>query len=421
MLIIQKSGSFQRRNERGVFVVLTALMLLLLLGVVGLAIDVGRQMVVNVELQNSADACALAGASELNLASDAPKRAAQAGRFIGGKKNFHGFQRDNISYADPDVTFSVKREGPYVSAGSASSGSVFIKCVAHHYGLVNMFMGALGFTRNDISATAIATLQPAQLACMVPMSIHAKNPNDSTLFGFNKFDILNNQNKTLDGTTNGTIDPAVAGTFSFANPLGTVNANASDVGGWIKAFGVCNVPTKNGTCIDEVPTNGVTTEWNSRFGVYGAALNPQNAAPDLTGAAYNYQTVKGNNAAIVAYKDTDAPQKKPFNPSPGDGWAGGGYTYPQANYDAYGSTNRRLVGLPVTDESKKCGSGNGHPVVGWACGLMLAPYDTSTNKQKYRVQRIQILGRADTSPYCGTMGVPGGNNATGPLVPALVQ
>lgn len=420
-MLNRRKTLIKRQSERGVFVLLTALMLVVLLGIVGLAIDVSRQLVINAELQNSADACALAGVLELNGATDAPKRSAQTARFVGGLKNYDAFQKELVSYPDADITFSILREGPFVPAASAPANVVYIKCVARHQGLVNMFMGVLGFAKSDLDATAIATLQPAQSACMVPMSIHAKNPNDPTLFGYSTYDIVNNQYATNDGATGGIPDAKVSGVFNFANPLGNASANANDVGDWIKGIGVCNVPTANGTCIDEIPTNGVTTSWNTRFGVYGANLTPQMGLPDQTGAAYDYQTVKGNSTAINAYKQVDEPGKKPFNPTGGDGWNGGGYKWSQANHLEFGSTNRRLVGLPVVDPAKNCGSGNGHPIVGWACGLMLAPYDNSTSKQKYRVQRIQILGRADKTPFCGTMGIPGGNGATGPLVPALVQ
>ena len=49
-----------RRQQRGIYIVMTALVLVVLLGFVGLAIDSSRQQSVHVELQNAADACALA-------------------------------------------------------------------------------------------------------------------------------------------------------------------------------------------------------------------------------------------------------------------------------------------------------------------------------------------------------------------------
>jgi Flp pilus assembly protein TadG len=50
-------------NESGVVIVIVAIALIVLLAFAGLAIDVGHVMVVRNELQNAADAAALAGAS----------------------------------------------------------------------------------------------------------------------------------------------------------------------------------------------------------------------------------------------------------------------------------------------------------------------------------------------------------------------
>lgn len=94
-MLNRRKTLIKRQSERGVFVLLTALMLVVLLGIVGLAIDVSRQLVINAELQNSADACALAGVLELNGATDAPKRSAQTARFVGGLKNYDAFQKSS--------------------------------------------------------------------------------------------------------------------------------------------------------------------------------------------------------------------------------------------------------------------------------------------------------------------------------------
>ena len=57
----------RRRNERGVVIIWTALFLLLMLGFVAIGIDVAKVMATQSELQNAADAAALAGASAINL------------------------------------------------------------------------------------------------------------------------------------------------------------------------------------------------------------------------------------------------------------------------------------------------------------------------------------------------------------------
>jgi Flp pilus assembly protein TadG len=55
------------RNERGVVIIWTAFFMLMMLGFVALGIDVAKVMATRTELQNAADAAALAGASALDL------------------------------------------------------------------------------------------------------------------------------------------------------------------------------------------------------------------------------------------------------------------------------------------------------------------------------------------------------------------
>lgn len=54
------------RRQRGAIVIMSAFLLVVMLGMVALAVDVGRLMVVRNELQNAADAAALAGAARLD-------------------------------------------------------------------------------------------------------------------------------------------------------------------------------------------------------------------------------------------------------------------------------------------------------------------------------------------------------------------
>ena len=55
-----------RRNERGVVIIWTALFLIMMLGFVAIGIDVAKVMATQSELQNAADAAALAGASAID-------------------------------------------------------------------------------------------------------------------------------------------------------------------------------------------------------------------------------------------------------------------------------------------------------------------------------------------------------------------
>ena len=55
----------QRKGERGSVVIMTALSMLLLILMVGLCIDISRIYTARTELQNAADAAAVAAAREL--------------------------------------------------------------------------------------------------------------------------------------------------------------------------------------------------------------------------------------------------------------------------------------------------------------------------------------------------------------------
>src|SRR6185369_13759472 len=61
----------QLRGERGVFVILAAIMIVALFGFGALVVDMGMGLVTKAELQNTSDASSLAGARELALIYDA--------------------------------------------------------------------------------------------------------------------------------------------------------------------------------------------------------------------------------------------------------------------------------------------------------------------------------------------------------------
>jgi uncharacterized membrane protein len=74
------------QRQRGVVAIVVGLMLAVLVGFVGLALDGGHLYLTKTELQNAADACALAASYELTgsptIAAAAFNRADAAGRTV---------------------------------------------------------------------------------------------------------------------------------------------------------------------------------------------------------------------------------------------------------------------------------------------------------------------------------------------------
>ena len=71
-----------RRDERGSIIIQATLTIIVIMGMVGLALDGARLFMVNNDLQDLADAAALAGAAKLDGTAGASQRADAAARTL---------------------------------------------------------------------------------------------------------------------------------------------------------------------------------------------------------------------------------------------------------------------------------------------------------------------------------------------------
>ena len=392
-------------DQRGAISVVTALSLVMLLGFVGLAVDLGRMFVVRTELQTAVDACALSAALELNGQSDAPLRAQLAGQFL-ALQNASNFQATGTVLAADQVTFGTTMNGPFLAAGSISGATArYVRCAANPPGLVALFLGAVGISTLPLTAEAVAGVQPSQSVCSVPMTLcRSSNPGAAS----GNFGYAVGDRATLGATGN-------TGFFTWANVLGSTTESGLDP--YVQSFagsGSCGALTANDRCIG-IKTGVISAlddAWNSRFGLYksgGSSLTATTSAPDLTGYGYRGTGIPAGGA-YDNYLSQRVPNRDPYQSTlPG-------YAAPGTINRTYGASFRRLAVMPVVDcASAACGSG-ARPIVGWACVLMLSPKTSSENAE------VEFVSRADaaTTP-CRASGIAGGASATGPLVATLVQ
>ncbi|MCW8957737.1 MAG: pilus assembly protein TadG-related protein [Gammaproteobacteria bacterium] len=95
-----------QKKQRGFVVVMLVLVIAILLGVAALALDLGRLYVLKSEMQNAADAAALAGAAELNAKSDAIERAELAAKgLLAHNSHFAKVKELLGSNVEIDITF----------------------------------------------------------------------------------------------------------------------------------------------------------------------------------------------------------------------------------------------------------------------------------------------------------------------------
>ncbi len=137
-----------RCPQRGVLAILFGLTLVLLIGFIGLAIDLGRFFVIKSELQNAMDACALAAAAQLGPGVMDVAMQARAETFA---RNVGARNKVNFRSTGPD---------PIVITLSEISGTAkFAKCECTLTDLPIYFMKILvpaGGGTQSIRAVAVA-------------------------------------------------------------------------------------------------------------------------------------------------------------------------------------------------------------------------------------------------------------------------
>src|SRR6266568_6293428 len=114
----------RRKGERGNVMVMTAILAVGIVLAVGLCIDVSRVYMIRTELQNAADAAALAAARELDSGASGIQDAVTRATTI---VNNYGFNRAAISIAT--VEFSDSLNGTYVDSATAQANPANIKFV----------------------------------------------------------------------------------------------------------------------------------------------------------------------------------------------------------------------------------------------------------------------------------------------------
>ncbi|WP_157263425.1 pilus assembly protein TadG-related protein [Azohydromonas aeria] len=153
--------SRRRARQQGAVAVMFALALVVLMGFAGLALDGARLYVNRAELQNAADACALAVAQELpssgNTTLALRQRARDAGLRV-ATRNRIDFQQQALTDADVTVEFSRSATGnPWLAADAAPADARFARCKVAPSAVTLWFMPVLGQGSAQVNALAGAT------------------------------------------------------------------------------------------------------------------------------------------------------------------------------------------------------------------------------------------------------------------------
>lgn len=115
-----------RKGERGSILATSSIAMLSVLLAVGMGVDISRFYLTKTELQNAADAAALAAVSGLNGA--APGITEATNRAVAAMNNYE-FDHTGVTFPRGNVQFAINLNGPYMSEGAAASSPVNIRFV----------------------------------------------------------------------------------------------------------------------------------------------------------------------------------------------------------------------------------------------------------------------------------------------------
>lgn len=431
MNAVTRLNGMRFQRQRGAVAVIVGLSIVALIGFVGLALDLGKLFITKTELQNGADACALAASRELTGANDSQLAIAEAAGITTGALNRVIFQTETVALKVNDsVTFSKEYDGPYLkknnSIAPADARSMkYVRCTVSRAEIPNWFIQVLNVMpgihigNQTVSATATASLASAQTNCAIPIGLCHVDPDGNPL-----------AEKPKGTWLEGAIGPAgsdgLTGNFKwidFTPPAG----GANELAAILKGAGACNIPSIGAEVGQPGNVASLADDWNSRFGIYKGGTKPPpeagGAVPDFTGFAYtdaesswpakfdayaNFVAKRTSNAAYqgnaLTLLDTQG-------------------TIKDATFLSANGADRRLAIVPVVDCNDFV-SGSTAPVQSWACILMLHPINNSASGSGTGATRMYVEYRGPSSDYdspCATLGLPGSEDSAGPMVPVLVQ
>jgi Flp pilus assembly protein TadG len=295
----EKQNSKDRRGERGSVLAISTFGMLAFLLATGLCIDISHFYLVRGELQNAADAAALAGATALNSDDGGIAKAAD---YAVQSLNKYEFNKKGVSIPRSNVLFAKNLNGPYVNEATAKGQAKDIRFVQVSVppAAVSTTFAApvLGASRNvSADATAGMSVSLNKFCDYIPVTAI---DSDGVYFA-------PGQTYTIRRPPGGAVTPGNYQILAIDGP----GASDDRIGlgrGVRNCLGAgSNVQTKPG-----VSAGAVRQGINTRFGEYGGGLDPGDYPPDENVQEnINYQQYLDAQQAIDA---NNSPASGTFQP-----------------------------------------------------------------------------------------------------------
>lgn len=302
-----RKGQFS--SERGSVMIMTAILMAGIILAVGLCIDIARIYMVRTELQNAADAAALAASRELNSGASGIQDAVTRATTI---VNNFGFNRAAVNIVN--VEFAVNLDGNYVNAATAEANPDnirFVRVTTQSSATPMLFSARVLGASHAESRNAVAGMSVGvnTICDFFPVAVALDDPNPApnTLMTLNFVQGTGNSATLADRdyiilevpdiTGNGAPETAVlsAGLTNICQTLNT-------------SIPFHMTPSANVNNGPRQISDGVNTRFNQYAGGYGNALQPGTFPPD-SNVQENISYDQYSNRTAVTPPNPNAPGK----------------------------------------------------------------------------------------------------------------
>lgn len=418
-----------------------------MIGMAGLALDLGKLYVAKAELQNAADACALAAAQSLTGSDGRQLQISEAAGVTTAGRHRVLFQSHTVAtQADTNLDFAATLAGPWYRSSDLPAGNAavlsmrYARCTLVENNIPTWLIQVLNLIPGvvigpqSMSANAVARLQASQTTCAMPLAVCRT--------------AISTRGSWLEGAVSS--NGALTGSFMWAD-LSPPQGGAAELAANLTGAGQCQLPATGSPIGQSGNITSLANEYNSRFGIYQGNVRAADAQPDRTGYAYTDNTSGGNWSRASGNAYADFIGKRTANAA-----------YQGGNPDVRGSVlgasalaaqggDRRIMTAPVVD-CPTFQQSQTAPVLRWACVLLLHPIvnNASGNSQliaggaslpgngkgngngngngnggsatsSTRMYLEHLGDAAEANSPCASGGLPGGAGSSGPLVSALVR
>jgi hypothetical protein len=295
-------------RQRGAFALMTAVLLLVVIGMFGLALDLGRMFHRKIELQSAAEAIAMAAAKELDGTVAGVTRARTAAMQAAAGRSYNYLQL--IGWSENAIQFSALPDGASwldaASAGLAANASTMFYARVNTnlldamHGDVQMYLLRMVPAIGDTSHIASAAIAGRASTNVLPMAICAMSDdagaargtiNELVEYGFRRgvsYDVMQLNPHGDTGSAHYLIDP-------LALP-GQASSSMAAMTAVMKPFvctGTVGIPVSAGSHVkytEGFPLPSLYEQFNSRFGSYTAPCLASSAPPDTNIKQFDYLT-----------------------------------------------------------------------------------------------------------------------------------